>query len=296
MHTRKRRNLLTAFIFIAPFLILYLVFTIAPMVYGFYVSLHRWGLMGKQGFIGLDNYQRFFSDRHFISSLLNTLKYIVLITPGIILLSLGAALLANRQVFGQKFIRIGFYLPTVLSVTVMSYIVIYFFRPYTGVMNNLLQSIGLLHPQEEIMWIRDVSTLWGVLSGSTIWWTLGGTMLLYLAALQDIPKMLYEAASIDGATSRQSLWHITLPMLRPITYLNVLLQIMASFKIFGQVHLISGGGPGTATRPLVLYIYQQGFVKNQLGHASAMSMALFLVIAISTLIQLKIQARGESYV
>lgn len=295
MHTQKQRNLLTALIFIAPFLILYLVFTFAPMIYGFYVSLHRWGLMGKQGFIGLDNYRRFLSDRHFISSLMNTLKYILFITPGIILLSLGAALLANRQVFGQKFIRIGFYLPTVLSVTVMSYIVIYFFRPYTGVMNNLLHAIGLLPPQEEIMWIRDVSTLWGVLSGSTIWWTLGGTMLLYLASLQDIPTMLYEAAAIDGATNAQSLWYITLPMLKPITYLNVLLQIMASFKIFGQVHLISGGGPGTATRPLVLYIYQQGFTKNQLGHASAMSMALFLVIAVTTLIQLKIQARGEGY-
>lgn len=295
MNIQKRRNLLTALVFVAPFLILYLIFTIAPMVYGFFVSFHRWGLMGKQGFIGLDNYRRFFSDRHFASSMWNTVKYILFITPGIIILALVAALLANRQVIGQKFIRIGFYLPTVLSVTVMSYIVIYFFRPYTGMMNNILQAIGLLDPKEEIMWMRDVPTLWAVLSGSTIWWTLGGTMLLYLAALQDIPTMLYEAAAIDGATGRQSLWYVTLPMLRPITYLNVLLQIMASFKIFGQVHLISGGGPGTATRPLVLYIYQQGFVKNQLGHASAMSMALFLVIAVTTLIQLKIQSRGEGY-
>lgn len=290
---KKRKTFFTALAFMLPFLILYTVFTIWPVIQGFYVSLHKWGLMGKQKFVGLDNYTKFFSDKNFWSSLLNTCKFVVITTPLLVVIALILALLANRPTKLKKGLRIAYYLPSILSVSVASFIAKYAFSPYTGLINGVLHSLGILPSSKELQFLLDTKLVWVTISSMTVWWTIGFSMMLYISALQDISQELYESASLDGATKTQQLFHIVLPLLKPTTWLVLLLQLIACFKVFGQVQMITGGGPANSTRPLILYIYQTAFGKNNMGYAAAMSYALFAILLVLSLVQQIMQRKGE---
>lgn len=275
---------LIAALFILPFFILYSVFTIWPVIQGVYVSLHKWGLMGKVKFVGLNNYKKFLSDKFFWESLGNTTKFVLISVPLIIVLALALALIANRKSVIRKLCRTSFYLPSVLSVSVISYITLYMASPYMGFINSLLHSLGL--PQNiEPLWLSNDKLVWITLAVATAWWTVGTSMLLYLAALQDISEELYEAADIDGAGGFKKLFRITIPLLKPTTWMILLLQLIACFKVFGQIKMITNGGPGTATRPLIQYIYETAFTKNDMGYAAAMSYVLFAILVILALAQ-----------
>lgn len=290
---RALRGDLIAACFLVPFAILYTVFTIYPVFQGLYMSFYKWNLMGKQGFVGLENYTKMFTDKFFWGALANTTKFVIFSTPTIMISSLVLALLCNRPVKGKRAFRTIFFIPNLLSVAVISYIFIFMAQPYDmGFISNLLHSIGF-NQDFEIFWLKDENLAWVTVVVATMWWTQGYNMMLYISALQDIPDHLYEAASIDGATSRQQLFHITLPMLNQTTALILMLQIIASFKVFQQIWLITKGGPGRATRPLIQYIYEQGFEKQKLGYACSMSFVLFFILIILTLIQRKIQNKGE---
>ncbi len=280
-------------IFLLPFTVLYTLFTIWPVLQGFYVSLHKWGLMGKIKFVGLDNYIRFFKDKFFWQSLGNTTTFVLISVPMLVILALVLALLANRTSRLKRFYRASFYLPNVLSVSVISFITIYMASPYMGFINELLHTLNIVPANVEPQWLSNASLTWVTISVTTVWWTVGFSMLLYISALQDIPDQLYEAAKIDGASKARQLFKITLPLLAPTTYLVLLLQIIASYKVFGQIFLITRGGPGTLTRPLIQYIYETAFTKNDMGYASAMSYALFLILVILSLIQIQLQNRGN---
>ena len=141
---------------------------------------------------------------------------------------------------------------------------------------------------------HHASLIWVVVTSATVWWTTGLSMMLYISALQDIPVQVYEAAELDGASGRRRLFSITLPLLKPTTYLILLLQLIASFKIFGQVFMISIGGPGNLTRTLVQYIFETSFQKNDLGYGAAMSYSLFIILVLLSFIQIKLQNRGEA--
>jgi multiple sugar transport system permease protein len=288
------RQTATAMLFIAPFGVLYLVFTIWPVFQGLWVSLWKWGLMGAQKFVGLDNYAKALGDKYFWGALANTTKFVVIAVPMLVVTAVVLALLANRATRLRKFARSSFYIPSVLSVSVISYIAIYLASPHMGFINNLLHDVGILPAGVEPQWILGQNLAWITLSVTTVWWSVGFSMLLYLAALQEIPDDLYEAASIDGASKTRQLFSITLPLLSRTHWLVFLLQVLASFKVFGQVQLITGGGPGTSTRSLVQYIYEQGFGKNNMGYASAMSFGLFLVLIVFSLLQLRLQTKEES--
>jgi multiple sugar transport system permease protein len=284
---------LTAFFFMLPFLLLYSLFIIWPVIQGIYVSLHRWGLMGKIRFLGISNYTRFLQDKFFWGALWNTTWFVIISVPLLIVTALILALLANRETPMQKLFRVCYYLPNVLSVSVISYMARYMASPYLGFISTVLHSFGLLAPGQEIMWLTDPNLIWVVVTSATVWWTTGFSMMLYISALQDIPRQIYEAADLDGASAGDKLFKITLPMMKSATYLILLLQIIASFKIFGQIFMISGGGPGNMTRPLIQYIYESAFAKNDMGYASAMSYALFIILVVLSFIQIKFQNRGE---
>jgi multiple sugar transport system permease protein len=232
-------------------------------------------------------------DKEFWNSLWNTTYFVILSTPTMIVLALGLALIANRNSRLKTFYRSAFFLPSVLSVTVVSYVGLFMFRPYTGLVNNLLQWLHLLPKNKEIFWLTDGNTAWVVIVVVTLWWTVGINMILYLSALQDIPDSLYEAARLDGATDWQLFWHITLPLLKPITNTILLLQLIASYKVFAQIWLITRGGPLNETRPIIQYIYEQGFQNNNLGYAAAMSYVLFIILLILSIIQMKWIHRTE---
>lgn len=292
MNYRTRRTL-TAWIFMLPFLALFTVFTIYPVVQGVWVSLNNWTLMGRQKFVGLDNYVKMFKDHKFIEALQHTCIFVVMCAPLVSVMSLILALFANRPTKFKKFLRVSYYMPTILSVSVASYIAKYAFSPYNGLINGILRSLGLITTENEPLWMQDYPLVWFTVVLMTCWWTLGFPMLLYLSALQDINPELMEAAEVDGANARQKLFRITLPLLKPTIFLVVLLQIIASFKVFAQIQLITGGGPASKTRPLIQYIYEQAFDRNKMGYAAAMSYALCAILCVVTIIQLKFQSRME---
>ena len=290
---RAIRGDIVAACFLLPFTILYTVFTIYPVLQGGYISFFKWNLMGKQGYVGFDNYQTIFGDSFFWLALWNTTKFVLYSTPVIMISSLGLALLANRATKAKRVYRTIYFLPNLLSVSVISYIAIFMAQPYDmDFLSKLMHTLGV-DPNYEIFWLKDKHLAWVTVVVATMWWTQGYNMMLYVSALQDIPDRLYEAASIDGATPKQQLFYVTLPMLKRTTLLILMLQIIASFKVYAQVKLITGGGPGRATRPRIQYIYEQAFTKQKLGPACAMSFVLFFILILLTLVQRRIQAKEE---
>lgn len=287
-------NALGIILFLLPFTVFYTLFTIWPVIQGVYVSLYKWGLMGKIKFVGVDNYTRFLKDKFFWQSLGNTATFVILSVPLLVILALILALLANRTSKLKRFYRASFYLPNILSVSVISFITIYMASPYMGFINGILHSLGLIPANVEPQWLSSGSLTWITIAVTSVWWTVGFSMLIYISALQDIPDQLYEAAKIDGASPARQLFNITVPLLAPATSLVLLLQIIASFKVFGQIFLITRGGPGTLTRPLIQYIYETAFTKNDLGYASAMSYALFVILVILSVLQIRLQNRREA--
>ncbi|MFD1849337.1 carbohydrate ABC transporter permease [Oceanobacillus bengalensis] len=277
--------------FLLPFFIVYMIFTIFPVIKGLEMSFYDWSLIGKLDFVGLENFTVMFSDPFFWRSLWNTTLFVILTTPTMMLLALGLALLANLNTKLQTFFRGAYFLPSILSVAVISFLAIFMLQPYNGFVNTILHSIGI---EAEPFWLADKYLAWITIVVVTLWWTVGTNMILFLVALQDIPESLYEASEIDGATRWQQFWYITLPQLKPISKVILLLQVLASFKVFAQIMLITGGGPGGATRPLIQYIYESGFTQNNLGYAAAMSFALFFILLILSIIQLRPQRSEES--
>ena len=295
-HTKgkmRRRTALIALAFLLPFLILYTIFTIWPVIQGFYVSLHKWGLMGKQDFLGFANYAKLLTDNNFWGALRNTLVFTVITTPLLVVTALVLALFANRPNRIKRGLRILYYLPSVLSVSVASFIAKFVFSPYTGLLNGILHAIGVLPAGQEIQWLNDPVLAMVTVSVMTVWWTVGFSMLLYLSGLQDISPDLYEAAAIAGASKRQQLFSITLPLLKPTTWLVILLQMIACIKVYGQISLITGGGPASSTRPLVQYVYETAFKRSDMGYAAAISYVLFAILLVLSLVQQALQRRGN---
>ena len=277
MIQNSNRNLLYAVIFLLPFLAIYFLFMVLPLLEGLYISLHEWTKIRKISFAGLENYRRMLTDKHFWNSFSNTTLFVVISTPVILFTAFVLALVCNRPSRLQTFYRSAFFIPQVLSVSVVCSLFMLMFRPYVGLINNSLHSLGLI--ENEIIWFgKDVPLSWFFIILLTLWWTVGFSMLLFLAGLQDIPVSLYEAAQIDGASQWYQISRITVPMLYPVTRVILLLQIINSYKLFSQVWLTTRGGPGTATRPVIQYIYQTGFIDNQMGYASAISYFLLIFL------------------
>lgn len=277
--------------FILPFFILYTVFTIWPVIQGVYVSLHKWSLMGKVKFVGLDNYIKFLGDKKFLDALWHTTYFVLITTPLLVIMALILALFANRPNKLKKGLRICYYLPSVLSVSVAAFIANICSRR-TGDLSTDFCILLRSFPRTGSCSGSTRAVLRTAITAMTIWWTVGFSMLLYLSALQDISPQVYEAASIDGATKRQQLFSIVLPLLKPTTYLVVLLQVIACFKVFGQIYMITVGGPAGSTRPLIQYVYETAFKKNNMGYAAAMSYVLFLILVVLTIVQKTIERKG----
>ncbi|MDQ0886575.1 multiple sugar transport system permease protein [Paenibacillus sp. V4I9] len=291
---RQWRLDILAFLFLLPFLAVYVVFTIFPMIKGLQMSLYDWTLIKKMDFVGLNNYMAMVQDANFWRALWNSTYFVILSTPSMLIFALLLAVIANQKTRLQKFFRSVFFLPSVLSVSVVSYVGLFIIQPYTGFLNNLLKLVGILSVDQEIFWLTESSLAWIAITAITLWWTVGVNMILYLSAMQDIPDDIYEAGRLDGASERQMFFRITLPLLGPITKTILLLQIIASYKVFLQIYIITRGGPGTDTRPIIQYIYEEGIKNNHMGYAATMSYALFAILLVLSLTQLKMSAKKEA--
>jgi len=252
-----------------------------------YVSLFDAALGRESIFVGLENYVTIFKDKAFWQSLFNTLFFVVISTPAIVLVGFVFAIFVNSKLKGTTFLRVSYFASYVLSMAVVTGLWIFIYQPYTGLLSVITNALGL----GEIYWLNTKWLVWFAILVTTIWWTVGFNMVLFLVGLQDIPDEIYEAAEIDGANSRQILFRITIPLLRDTTVLVILLQTISSFKLFGQTYLMAGGGPGTHTRTLVHYIYETGFTNRRMGLAAAMSVAFFVVVLLVSLLQNKVFAK-----
>ncbi len=274
---RVVRDNIAGFLFISPWLLHFFLLIAFAMLYSLRISLMETDLLSTQKFVGLANYSKMWHDELFWKSLRVTAYYTFVLVPSGIVIALAIALLMNQKVRLVGVWRMLFYLPSVVSGVAVAILWGYVLNPRYGLINMGLRSLGIEGPR----WL--FSEEWAVpgfiLMGL---WGAGGAMLLYLAGLQGIPTQLYEAAEIDGAGSWSRFRHITIPMLTPTIYFNLLINIIGSFQVFTQSYVMTGGGPNNATLTQVLYLYRKGFQNFEFGYASALAWALFLVIMLFT--------------
>ncbi len=289
LQKNKLKENLIAWCFVLPFLIFFLGFLLYPILKGINLSLYDATLGGSMTFTGIENYTKIFQDKGFWQALFNTLFFVVISTPTIVLFGFVFALFINSKLKGTTFIRVCLFSPYVLSMSVVTGLWVFIFQPYTGLVTQITSGLGI----GEMYWLNTKWLVWLAVLITTVWWTVGFNMILFLAGLQDISADIYEAAGIDGASAVQVLFSITIPMLKDTIVLVIMLQTIASFKLFGQTYLMAGGGPGTHTRTIVHYIYETGFTNRKMGSAAAMSFAFFVVVFAITMLQNKILGKKK---
>ncbi|WP_026126640.1 carbohydrate ABC transporter permease [Nocardiopsis xinjiangensis] len=276
--------------FIAPFLGFYLLFVVWPSVVGLGYSFTDRSLAGGPvSFVGLDNWVESLSDPYMWSALWNTLLFTLLSVPTMVILALALALLTDHARRLGWFLRFSFFAPFVLSVAVMTLIWAWMYNPTLGLFNSVLESLGL----SGIEWLHNESTAMISVVIATAWWQVGFNYLLYLAAMQSIPDDVYEAASLDGASAWQKIRRITLPLLSRTTGLITILQLIGSLRVFEQIYLMTEGGPNFATRTIIQYIYDSGFVGLRIGTASAMAYVFMALIIVASIAQFRFFSRKE---
>jgi multiple sugar transport system permease protein len=268
-------------LFVAPFLLLYSAILIFPLLRGVWLSLNQVDVFGDGHFVGFGNYARLLADPIFGTSLANTFLVTLMIVPVLTVLALMLAIALNNAGKGAALMRGIFFSSAVLSVTIVTLIWRFVLAPDAGLLGELWQAAGW----EPLAFLSDEDLVLPALALTTIWWSLGLPMLLFLAGLQQIPEEMYEAAALDGANRWTTFWRITLPSLQRTVVLVVMLQTAAQLQMFGQAQLLTGGGPSGASRTAVLFLFESAFGRWELGYASAAAEVLFLIILAVTLVQ-----------
>jgi multiple sugar transport system permease protein len=281
-----------AYSFVLPNLIGFAVFTLAPMVFALALSLMSWDGANPIKWVGLKNFAGLMRDDTFWISTFNTIYYVVGTVPTTMMLSLLLAVLLNRGLRGRNAFRAIYFFPYVASLVAVAVVWNMMFHPSMGPVNNLLRSLGVENPPA---W--SASTKWAMptVIGASIWRNAGYYMVIYLAALQGIPRELYEAARIDGASAWQSFRKITVPLLTPATFFVTIMLTIQGFKVFDLVYVMTGGGPGRATNVLVFTIWDRAFIYSQYGYSSAIAMVLLAIVLVITVLQFRMEKKWVSY-
>lgn len=288
---RRRPTTRTGYWFLAPYLFFFGLFLIWPIIYGLWMSLTNRSLVtDRSQTVGLSNYAEALTDPQMWSSLGNTLFFTVISSVPLVLVSFVMAYLVYTGLKGQWLWRLTFFAPFLLPVSVVTAIWAFLFTNDFGLVNGVLDRLGF----SQVGWLSDEHVAMWSIALVTLWWTVGFNFLLYLSALQNIPDHLYEAAQLDGAGSWRRLFSITLPMMKSTTGLIILLQALASLKVFDQIFLLTQGGPNGATRSILQYIYDSGFIGYRLGYASATSYIFFALIVLVSLAQMWFAKRKDS--
>lgn len=293
--TSRGRTDLAGYLFVLPFLLAYVAFLIFPVLLGLRMSFYNASLVGADSeFLGLANYRELFGDPDFWGSLWHTILFTLLSTPPLVLLSLIFAMLANRAIPARWFFRVSFFAPWLLPSSVVALIWVWLYQPGFGLINGYLTALGL----PEVAWLPDENVAMISVVIATVWWTLGFNFVLYLAGLQEIPREVYDAAAVDGAGPLAQVRWITIPLLTRTTILVLTLQIFSSLNVFDQIYIMntSGGLNYTATRPIIQYVYEQGFTSYRVGFASAMSYVFFMLVLVVGLAQFAVanRRRGDA--
>ena len=277
---RQRAGLL----FVLPSVTFVGLFFIVPLLITAFMSLHNWPLLGDRHFIGLGNYRTLISDTMFWNSLIFTIKYTVVITPIIVVVAFGLALLVRQHIPGVAIFRTAYFLPVVIGLSTASIMWIYMFNDQSGVFDGILQGLGLI--KAPIEWLADPNGALLSVIFMVVWKAVGSTMLFFVIGLQAIPDDLYEAARMDGAGRWALTRYITLPLLRRIFALALVLSVIGSFLAFDQFYIITQGGPQNSTISIVYWIYTTSFTYFKLGYGAALSLVLLVILVAISVVQL----------
>jgi multiple sugar transport system permease protein len=267
------------YVFVAFFTVPFLLFNIGPVFFGAFVAFTKWGIFGKPKWIGLENFTQAFNDEFVGIAFKNTLLYGLIIVPCVVVIGLAFALYVHQRWPLSGLARALFFSPYVVSATVIGLVWVWMLDTQFGLLNHYLGSVGI----DPVPWLT--STRWSLIGVSiaSVWWDLGLAFVLFLAALQDVPRDLYEAAEVDGASRWQRLWMVILPQLRPVISLVVTLQLISSLRIFSQIYVMTNGGPASSSSSVIYYMYTTAIQRQLYGYASAVAMLLFLMILAVTL-------------
>jgi len=286
INKNKFREALWGYLFITPNFLVVLIFTIFPVFFSFYMSLTDWNILGQANYVGFSNYQKIITDSVAIQTFKNTLYYTVVSVPINVFLTLVLAVLLNQKLRGISFYRTAYYIPVITASVAVSLMFMWILAS-NGLVNQLLVSIGL----EPVKWLTDAKVALNSVIGVTIWKGLGMNMIIFLAALQDVPTELLEAAAIDGASRIQQFTRIIVPLISPVIFFVTITGVIGSFQSFDLVYNMTHGGPGYATTVIGYYIWQQAFNYMHMGYGSALAYIVFIAILILTLIQWVLRKR-----
>jgi multiple sugar transport system permease protein len=287
---RRRREARWALFFLAPSLAGFLLFTLGPALASLGLSVTVWDLIGSPRFVGLQNYREILRDGIFARVAVNTVVYAGGVVPLLVVTSLTLALALNAPFRGRGLFRTVFFLPVVSSTVAVAMVWRWIYAPF-GALNAVLVALRL----PAVGWLT--TTEWAMPSVilMSVWQSMGYSLVVFLAGLQSIPQHLYDAAAVDGATGWRRFWHITLPLLSPTTFFVVVMAVITTFQVFGQIYMLTAGGPAFATSTIVYHIYERAFLSLHMGYASALAWVLFAAIFGLTLVQIRLQRSWVTY-
>jgi multiple sugar transport system permease protein len=269
----RKREALVGYVFILPAVLGFILWTAGPMLYSLWMSFHAWDMRNPAVWVGLGNYREIWHDDLFWTSLRATFTYAILLVPLFQILSFATAMLLNTNVRGVKFFRSAFYLPVVIPAAAGAFLWGWIFNPEFGLLNFYLRKLGL----PKVLWFQEPRYAMSAMVIISLW-GFGATMVIYLAALQGIPEHLYEAAELDGAGFFRKLGTVTIPMMSPVIFFNLVLGVIGALQVFTSAYIITQGGPQNATRFYTLMIYDRAFDQFKMGYASALAWVLFFII------------------
>lgn len=285
-----RRRTIAGYLFIAPALLGIVVFYAFPMAFSFGTSFTDWNLLSRPSFFGIGNYQSLAADEVFLKSIRVTFYYTLLAVPLSNVYALLMAMLLNTKIRGRSVVRTIFYVPSIVPAVAAAGVWMYIFNPYNGFLNQIFLQLGL-NPQ---MWIYDPSQVIPCIVTTAVWGA-GGTAIIYLAALQGVPTELHEAVAIDGGNGLHKFFYITVPMISPIIFYNLIMGVINSMQIFTQGYIMTDGGPNNCSLFYVLLLYRRAFEQTMMGTACAMAWILFVILGILTAINFALSGKWVYY-
>jgi multiple sugar transport system permease protein len=279
-------------IFVVPFLVVYVALLVVPLIRGMWISTQDLDMLSQTSeFVGWKNFRELASDDIFLGAVRNTFAFVLMSTPAFVALGLGLALALNRSGRTAAALRAIFFGSSVLSVTIVTLVWKLVLMPQHGLLSNLTRAMGL----PEIALLTTETWALPTVAAITVWWIIGLPMMLFLAALQQVPAEVYEAAALDNSSRWRTLIHITLPAIRRTVALVAVIEVILQFQLFGQAQLLTQGGPNNSSRPIVQFIYEAGFQHWTLGYAAAASQILFGIMLIAMAAQVWVSSRKEAY-
>jgi len=294
--TNKTREKLDGWLFVAPFVVSALVFLIGPLIVAFILSFKEYALLDSTTFlgaknVGFDNYIRVFQDKIFIKALVNTFTFSLCVVPLQLCIALLLAMVVDSKIKAKSFFRAAYYIPTLTSSVAVSLIFLFMFK-VDGVFNKFIQIFGV----QPKTWFSDPKFALAGIVLMAVWSSVGVYMIIFLSGLQEIPQTLYEAAEIDGANKLQMFFKITLPLIKPTFFFNLVISVIGTLQMFDQSYIISqgSGGPLDSTMTMVLYLYNKAFKEGEMGYASAIAFVICAILFILTLIQKRIFKEEEA--